>query len=153
MSVNARALLVLEDGRAFPGRSCGAEGETFGEAVFNTALAGYQEVLTDPSYCGQIVAMTAPHIGNTGIVPCDGESDRIQVAGLVVRRPLATRAGARGGSLRDALVRRLVAIEERGHPRLTFTCRAVAIAPPSRRSSSTGPPGAQSGEPPESAST
>jgi carbamoyl-phosphate synthase small subunit len=76
--------LLLEDGRSFPGRAFGASGETFGEAVFNTALSGYQEVLSDPSYCGQIVVMTASHIGNTGIVPEDGESRRIQVAGLVV---------------------------------------------------------------------
>jgi carbamoyl-phosphate synthase small subunit len=79
------ALLLLEDGRVFPGRSFGAAGEAFGEAVFNTALSGYQEVLTDPSYAGQIVAMTVPLVGNTGIVPGDGESERIQVAGFVVR--------------------------------------------------------------------
>ncbi len=79
------ALLLLEDGREFSGRSFGAEGEAFGEAVFNTALSGYQEVLTDPSYAGQIVTMTVPLVGNTGIVPGDGESARIQVAGFVVR--------------------------------------------------------------------
>ena len=79
------ALLLLEDGRAFYGRSFGAGGEAFGEAVFNTAMSGYQEVLTDPSYRGQIVAMTYPLVGNTGIVPGDGESERIQVAGFVVR--------------------------------------------------------------------
>ncbi|HEY7460605.1 MAG TPA: glutamine-hydrolyzing carbamoyl-phosphate synthase small subunit [Gemmatimonadota bacterium] len=82
---SSSALLLLEDGRAFPGRSFGAEGEAFGEAVFNTALSGYQEVLTDPSYAGQIVTMTVPLVGNTGIVPGDGESERIQVAGFVVR--------------------------------------------------------------------
>ncbi|MBC6463449.1 glutamine-hydrolyzing carbamoyl-phosphate synthase small subunit [Actinomadura sp. HBU206391] len=81
------ALLVLEDGRIFHGRGYGAEGETFGEMVFNTGMTGYQETLTDPSYRGQIVAMTAPHIGNTGVNDEDPESDRIQVSGYVVREP------------------------------------------------------------------
>ncbi|MGD0706721.1 MAG: carbamoyl-phosphate synthase domain-containing protein, partial [Trebonia sp.] len=61
------AMLVLEDGTTLRGRGFGGHGETFGEMVFNTGMTGYQETLTDPSYCGQIVAMTAPHIGNTGI--------------------------------------------------------------------------------------
>jgi carbamoyl-phosphate synthase small subunit len=61
------ALLVLEDGTTLGGTGFGAEGETFGEMVFNTGMTGYQETLTDPSYCRQIVAMTAPHIGNTGV--------------------------------------------------------------------------------------
>jgi carbamoyl-phosphate synthase small subunit len=81
------ALLVLEDGRAFRGSSYGAPGETFGEMVFNTGMTGYQETLTDPSYCGQIVAMTAPHIGNTGVNDEDRESGRIWVSGYVVREP------------------------------------------------------------------
>jgi carbamoyl-phosphate synthase small subunit len=81
------ALLVLEDGRTFRGESYGAAGETFGEAVFNTGMTGYQETLTDPSYHRQIVAMTAPHIGNTGVNDADRESDRIWVAGYVVRDP------------------------------------------------------------------
>ena len=81
------ALLVLEDGRAFRGSSYGAAGETFGEMVFNTGMTGYQETLTDPSYCGQIVAMTAPHIGNTGVNDQDAESRRIWVSGYVVRDP------------------------------------------------------------------
>jgi carbamoyl-phosphate synthase small subunit len=79
------ALLVLEDGSAFRGTAFGAEGETFGEAVFNTGMAGYQEVLTDPSYAGQIVAMTSPHQGNYGMNDDDPESARIQVAGFAVR--------------------------------------------------------------------
>ncbi len=79
------ALLVLEDGTAFRGTSYGAEGETFGEAVFNTGMTGYQETLTDPSYCRQIVAMTAPHIGNTGINDEDNESRDIWVSGFVIR--------------------------------------------------------------------
>ncbi|PDW02719.1 glutamine-hydrolyzing carbamoyl-phosphate synthase small subunit [Candidatus Viridilinea mediisalina] len=79
------ALLVLEDGRVFPGRSFGAVGETLGEVVFHTGMTGYQEILTDPSYCGQLVTMTAPHIGNTGVNDFDPESFKPQVAGLIVR--------------------------------------------------------------------
>ncbi len=81
------ALLVLENGKVFRGTGYGAEGETFGEMVFNTGMTGYQETLTDPSYHRQIVAMTAPHIGNTGVNDDDPESSRIQVAGYVVREP------------------------------------------------------------------
>src|SRR6204780_1568342 len=81
------ALLVLEDGLTLHGTAFGADGETFGEMVFNTGMTGYQETLTDPSYCGQIVAMTAPHIGNTGINDEDQESHRIWVSGYVVREP------------------------------------------------------------------
>ena len=81
------ALLVLEDGRTFAGDSYGAEGESFGEAVFNTGMTGYQETLTDPSYHRQIVVQTAPHIGNTGVNDEDAESDRIWVSGYVVREP------------------------------------------------------------------
>ena len=79
------ALLVLEDGTAFRGTAFGAEGETFGEAVFNTGMAGYQEVLTDPSYARQIVAMTSPHQGNYGMNGDDPESAALQVAGFAVR--------------------------------------------------------------------
>jgi carbamoyl-phosphate synthase small subunit len=81
------ALLVLEDGTTLHGTSFGAEGETFGEMVFNTGMTGYQETLTDPSYCRQIVAMTAPHIGNTGVNDEDPESRQIWVSGYVVREP------------------------------------------------------------------
>ncbi|MBA3340168.1 MAG: glutamine-hydrolyzing carbamoyl-phosphate synthase small subunit [Geodermatophilaceae bacterium] len=81
------ALLVLEDGRAFRGDAFGAIGHTVGEAVFNTGMTGYQETLTDPSYAGQVVVMTAPQIGNTGMNDEDGESVGIQVAGFVVRDP------------------------------------------------------------------
>ena len=80
-----RAVLVLEDGSRFVGRSYGATGRTLGEAVFATGMTGYQETLTDPSYAGQIVVMTAPHIGNTGVNDEDPESSRIWVAGYVVR--------------------------------------------------------------------
>jgi carbamoyl-phosphate synthase small subunit len=85
MSAAAPALLVLEDGRTFRGEAFGAEGETFGEAVFATGMTGYQETLTDPSYRRQVVAMTAPQIGNTGMNDEDPESDRIWVAGFVIR--------------------------------------------------------------------
>ena len=81
------ALLVLEDGRTFHGESFGAVGETFGEAVFSTGMTGYQETLTDPSYHRQVVVMTAPHVGNTGINDEDPESRRIWVSGYVVRDP------------------------------------------------------------------
>ncbi|WP_026256858.1 glutamine-hydrolyzing carbamoyl-phosphate synthase small subunit [Actinopolymorpha alba] len=81
------ALLVLEDGRVFRGQAYGAEGETFGEAVFATGMTGYQETLTDPSYHRQVVIQTAPHIGNTGVNDEDPESRRIWVAGYVVRDP------------------------------------------------------------------
>ena len=81
------ALLVLEDGRTFRGEAFGAEGETFGEAVFSTGMTGYQETLTDPSYHRQVVVMTAPHIGNTGMNDEDPESSRIWVSGYVVRDP------------------------------------------------------------------
>jgi carbamoyl-phosphate synthase small subunit len=81
------AVLVLEDGMTFHGSWFGAEGEAFGEMVFNTGMTGYQETLTDPSYARQIVAMTAPHIGNTGVNDEDGESRRIWVSGYVVREP------------------------------------------------------------------
>ncbi|HEX7614407.1 MAG TPA: glutamine-hydrolyzing carbamoyl-phosphate synthase small subunit [Thermoanaerobaculia bacterium] len=79
------AVLVLEDGRRFSGRAVGARGTTFGEVVFNTGLTGYQETLTDPSYRGQIVVMTAAHVGNYGLNDTDVESTRIQVAGFAAR--------------------------------------------------------------------
>ena len=81
------AVLVLEDGTRYRGRRYGAEGRTVGEAVFATGMSGYQETLTDPSYAGQIVVMTAPHIGNTGMNDEDPESRRIWVEGFVVRDP------------------------------------------------------------------
>ncbi len=79
------AILVLKDGTVFRGTSIGAEGLAVGEVVFNTAITGYQEILTDPSYCRQIVTLTYPHIGNTGANPVDVESERICAAGLVIR--------------------------------------------------------------------
>src|SRR6266481_5563559 len=87
MTGRGPALLVLEDGRTFHGDAYGAVGETFGEAVFTTGMTGYQETLTDPSYHRQVVAMTAPHIGNTGVNDEDPESRRIWASGYVVREP------------------------------------------------------------------
>lgn len=83
----SRALLVLEDGRVFEGNSYGIEGSALGEVVFATGMTGYQETLTDPSYAGQIVVQTAPHIGNTGVNARDEESSKIWVEGYVVRDP------------------------------------------------------------------
>ena len=101
------AILVLEDGITFRGRGFGAPGERFGEMVFNTGMTGYQETLTDPSYCGQIVAMTAPHIGNTGINDEDDESRRIWVSGYVVREPARVASSWRARrSLHDELAAR-----------------------------------------------
>jgi carbamoyl-phosphate synthase small subunit len=93
-----KALLVLEDGRHFEGVSFGAPGEATGEVVFHTGLTGYQEILTDPSYCGQIVTLTYPHIGNYGVNESDAESARPQVEALVVRdaSPLASNHRASG---------------------------------------------------------
>jgi carbamoyl-phosphate synthase small subunit len=97
-------LLVLEDGRTFHGDSYGADGETFGEAVFSTGMTGYQETLTDPSYHRQVVVMTAPHVGNTGMNDEDPESSRIWVSGYVVRDPARLPSSWRSRrSLDDAL--------------------------------------------------
>ena len=83
----AKAFFVLDDGRIFEGKSWAAPGKTFGEAVFQTGMTGYQETLTDPSYHKQVVVMTAPHIGNTGVNTFDNESKKYWVAGFVVRNP------------------------------------------------------------------
>ena len=99
------ALLVLEDGTTLRGTAFGADGETFGEMVFNTAMTGYQETLTDPSYCRQIVAMTAPHIGNTGVNEEDPESRRAWVSGYVVREPARLASSWRATRDLDAYLR------------------------------------------------
>jgi carbamoyl-phosphate synthase small subunit len=102
----AAAVLVLEDGTRYEGDAYGAVGRTLGEAVFATGMTGYQETLTDPSYAGQIVLMTAPHIGNTGVNAEDRESEKIWVAGFVVREPSRVVSNYRAtGSLGDALSR------------------------------------------------
>ncbi len=98
------ALLLLEDGTALRGTGFGAEGESFGEAVFNTGMAGYQEVLTDPSYAGQIVTMTSPQQGNYGVNADDAESSGVRVAGFVVREAARRASSWRAeGTLGDAL--------------------------------------------------
>lgn len=99
------ALFVLEDGRTFRGEGFGAEGVAYGEAVFNTGMTGYQETLTDPSYRGQVVVMTAPHIGNTGANDEDPESDRIWVNGYVVRDPSPIASNWRSRRSLDAELR------------------------------------------------
>ena len=99
-----KALLVLEDGAAFRGEAIGRPGTSFGEIVFNTSMSGYQEVLTDPSYAGQIVVMTASHVGNYGIRGDEAESDRVHVAGFVARDFPARWSGTGGEkSLADYL--------------------------------------------------
>jgi len=85
LPVSSPALLALADGTIFKGSSIGAPGETVGEVVFNTALTGYQEILTDPSYCRQIVTLTYPHIGNYGIATEDVEAKKVHAAGLIIK--------------------------------------------------------------------
>ncbi|PMR60261.1 carbamoyl phosphate synthase small subunit [Verrucosispora sp. ts21] len=104
MSRRRPAILVLEDGRTFHGEAYGSVGETFGEAVFNTGMTGYQETLTDPSYHRQVVVQTVPHVGNTGVNAEDDESRRIWVAGYVVRDPARISSNWRAtGGLEDRL--------------------------------------------------
>src|ERR1044072_6550670 len=119
-SESKSALIALEDGRAFRGRSWGAEGEACGEMVFNTSMSGYQEVLTDPSYAGQIVCMTYPLIGNYGVNRADEESARPGaegfrpwVEGLVVREASPVASSWRSEETLDAYLRRwgVVAID------------------------------------------
>lgn len=108
-----KAYYILEDGTEFEGTMFGYEGETMGESVFNTSMSGYQEILTDPSYCGQIIAMTYPMIGNYGVNRDDVESDRVHVAGFVVKEYSKTYSNFRAtGSLADYLIEgKIVAIE------------------------------------------
>ena len=123
------AVLALEDGTWFKGVSAGAPGETSGEVVFNTSLSGYQEVLTDPSYAGQIVTMTAPQIGNYGVTANDGESDRVHVAGFVMRDPSPVSSNWRAnGTLRDYLIRHnIVAIGDVDTRALTRRLRSGGV--------------------------
>ncbi len=120
-----KAILALADGSVFSGVAIGAEGETVGEVVFNTAMTGYQEILTDPSYAEQIVTLTYPHIGNTGVNPIDQESNRIFAAGLIIRElsPIVSNWRATE-SLEDYLIRHnIVAIAEIDTRRLTRILR------------------------------
>src|SRR5438105_9270110 len=115
------AVLVLADGTVFHGRSIGAQGAAVGEVVFNTAMTGYQEILTDPSYCRQIVTLTYPHIGNTGTNTEDQESTAVHAAGLVIRDlPLQLSSWRSQQSLDDYLrERKVVAIANIDTRRLT----------------------------------
>jgi len=125
LSSTCPAILVLADGSVFRGRSIGAEGMTVGEVVFNTALTGYQEILTDPSYSRQIVTLTYPHIGNTGVNDEDVEAGRIHAAGLVVRDVPRLHSNFRAGSsLPDYLAsQNIVAIADLDTRRLTRILR------------------------------
>ena len=119
------ALLALADGSIFRGISIGAEGETVGEVVFNTAITGYQEILTDASYAQQIVTLTYPHVGNTGCNATDEESDRIQAAGLIIRDLPRRASNWRSTEPLDAYLRRqnIVAISDIDTRRLTRILR------------------------------
>ncbi|PYR55476.1 MAG: carbamoyl phosphate synthase small subunit [Acidobacteria bacterium] len=123
------AILALEDGTWYRGVAAGADGEARGEVVFNTAMTGYQEVLTDPSYAGQIVTMTCPEIGNYGVSPGDVESRAPQVAGFIVREesPVASNWRA-AGTLRDYLVaHHIVAIADIDTRALTRKLRSGGV--------------------------
>jgi len=123
------AILALEDGTIYRGLAAGAEGETRGEVVFNTSLTGYQEILTDPSYSGQIVTMTCAEIGNYGVAAKDVESRQPQVAGFVIRdeSPVASNWRAQG-TLRDYLVEnRIVAIADIDTRELTRKLRSGGV--------------------------
>ena len=123
------AVLALEDGTWYQGVAAGAHGEARGEVVFNTSMTGYQEVLTDPSYAGQIVTMTAPQIGNYGVAAADQESGRPQVAGFVMRDPSPVASNWRAqGTLRDYLVtHNIIAIGDIDTRALTRTLRSAGV--------------------------
>ena len=123
------AILALEDGTWFRGKAAGASGETAGEVVFNTSMTGYQEVLTDPSYSGQIVTMTCPEIGNYGVSSEDGESQAPHVAGFIVREQSPIASNWRSEStLRDYLVKhKIVAIAEIDTRELTRKLRSGGV--------------------------
>ncbi|MES0328026.1 MAG: glutamine-hydrolyzing carbamoyl-phosphate synthase small subunit [Gammaproteobacteria bacterium] len=125
MTSLVKALLVLEDGSVFEGRSIGVSGDTIGEVVFNTSMTGYQEILTDPSYSHQIVTLTYPHIGNVGTCDGDAESEAVHVSGLVIRDLAPVMSNWRGQmSLEDYLVKHnVVAISDIDTRRLTRILR------------------------------
>ena len=127
--MSSEAILALEDGTIFHGLAAGADGEARGEVVFNTSMTGYQEVLTDPSYSGQIVTMTCPEIGNYGVSPGDGESKAPHVAGFIVREqsPIASNWRSEG-TLRDYLIAsRIVAISDIDTRALTRKLRSGGV--------------------------
>src|SRR6476659_5968510 len=124
-----KAVLALEDGTIYRGTSIGAQGETRGEVVFNTSMTGYQEVLTDPSYAGQIVTMTSAQIGNYGVSGQDTESAKPQVAGLVMREASPVASNWRADqSLRDYLTQfNIVAIADIDTRALTRKLRSGGV--------------------------
>jgi carbamoyl-phosphate synthase small subunit len=128
-AVSTKAVLALENGTVFHGLAAGADGETGGEVVFNTSMTGYQEVLTDPSYSGQIVAMTSAEIGNYGVSPDDVESRRPQVAGFIIRDESRVASNWRAeGTLREYLAaNRIVAISDIDTRELTRTLRSSGV--------------------------
>ena len=116
-----RAILALEDGRIFEGKAFGASRQIEAEVVFNTAMTGYQEVITDPSYCGQMVVFTSPHIGNVGVNPDDDESEAPQVSGIIVRELSGVRSNYRSTETVSAF------LEKAGVPGMTDAdTRAIA---------------------------
>ena len=119
------ALLALADGNVFRGTSIGADGQSVGEVVFNTAITGYQEILTDPSYAQQIVTLTYPHVGNTGCNDVDAESDRVHAAGLIIRDLPRLASNWRSQETLDAYLRRynIVGIADIDTRRLTRILR------------------------------
>jgi len=123
--VSKPAILALEDGTVFHGLSIGADGSTVGEVVFNTAMTGYQEILTDPSYAKQIVTLTYPHIGNTGVTGEDEESQGVMAAGLVIRDLPLVHSNWRSEQALDAYLRaqNTVAIAEIDTRKLTRLLR------------------------------
>jgi carbamoyl-phosphate synthase small subunit len=125
LSVTTPAVLALEDGTVFHGRSIGAKGNTTGEVVFNTAMTGYQEILTDPSYCKQIVTLTYPHIGNTGTNPEDLEAAAVYAAGLIIRDLPAAYSNWRASESLDSFLQRgkVVAIADIDTRKLTRILR------------------------------
>jgi carbamoyl-phosphate synthase small subunit len=128
-AVSTKAVLALENGTVFHGLAAGADGETGGEVVFNTSMTGYQEVLTDPSYSGQIVTMTSAEIGNYGVSPDDVESRRPQVAGFIIRDESRVASNWRAeGTLREYLAaNRIVAISDIDTRELTRTLRSSGV--------------------------
>ena len=116
---------MLEDGSVFHGQAIGATGQSVGEVVFNTAMTGYQEILTDPSYCRQIVTLTYPQIGNTGVTPEDEESDQVWASGLIIRQvPRRASNWRERGTLQDYLeAQNTVAIADVDTRRLTRLLR------------------------------
>src|SRR5438552_14803985 len=127
--IEVEAILALEDGTFFRGAAAGAEGVASGEVVFNTSMTGYQEVLTDPSYAGQIVTMTCPEIGNYGVSAADVESRAPHVAGFIIRdeSPIASNWRAES-TLRDYLVaNRIVAISDIDTRALTRRLRSAGV--------------------------